>query len=69
MADLISRQAAIEAVNEREWLTRDAKDILTEVIEQLPSADLYADGFADGYKEHASREVVRIMTGHDGGGA
>lgn len=38
MNDLISRQAAIDAVNEREWLTRDAKDILTEVIGQLPPA-------------------------------
>lgn len=29
---------AIDAVNEREWLTQDAKEILEEVIEQLPSA-------------------------------
>ena len=36
--DLISRQAAIDAVNKREWLTQGAKEILAEVIEQLPSA-------------------------------
>ena len=38
MDDLISRQAAIEAVKQREWLTEDAKEILEEVLTQLPSA-------------------------------
>lgn len=38
MSDLISRQAAIDAVKAREWLTQDGKEILEEVIEQLPSA-------------------------------
>ena len=38
MKDLISRQAAIEAVKQREWLTEDAKEILEEVLTQLPSA-------------------------------
>jgi len=36
--DLISRQAAIDAVKQREWLTEDAKEILEEVLTQLPSA-------------------------------
>jgi len=38
MDDLISRQAAIDAVKQREWLTEDAKEILEEVLTQLPSA-------------------------------
>lgn len=38
MNDLISRQAVIDAINKREWLTQGAKDVLTEVFEQLPSA-------------------------------
>ena len=36
--DTISRQAAIDAVKQREWLTEDAKEILEEVLTQLPSA-------------------------------
>lgn len=38
MDDTISRQAAIDAVKQREWLTEDAKEILEEVLTQLPSA-------------------------------
>ena len=38
MSDTISRQAAIDAVKQREWLTEDAKEILEEVLTQLPSA-------------------------------
>jgi len=38
MQDLISRRAAIDAVKQREWLTEDAKEILEEVLTQLPPA-------------------------------
>ena len=38
MDDLISRQAAIDTVKKLIWLTRDAKDVIAEVIEELPSA-------------------------------
>ena len=36
--DLIDRQAAIDALRQREWLTEDAKEILEDVLTQLPSA-------------------------------
>lgn len=35
---LIYAEDAIDAINKREWLTQVAKEVLAEVIEQLPSA-------------------------------
>lgn len=45
--DLIDRQAAIDAIKQKEWLTKDAKEVLQEAIEQLPSADIDLSGFSD----------------------
>lgn len=55
MDDLISRQAAIEALKRAEALTRAfGYHHVIETIRELPTAEpmtgLYVDGFNDGYK-------------------
>lgn len=38
-ADLIDRKTALDAIKQTVWLTKDAKEVLQEAIEKLPSAD------------------------------
>lgn len=39
MADLIDRKTALDAIKQTVWLTKDAKEVLQEAIEKLPSAE------------------------------
>ena len=65
--DLISRQAAIEALKRAEALTKAfGYHNVIETIRELPTAEpmtgLYVDGFNDGYKagkEDAEPEIIR----------
>lgn len=47
MADLIDRKTALDAIKQTVWLTKDAKEVLQEAIEKLPSADIDLSGFSD----------------------
>ena len=75
MDDLISRQAAIDAVDIGN-LHRGIVDALQNIISELPSAQpepdtrLYSDGFDDGYKQaikDAQPEIIRRpVVGYEG---
>lgn len=47
MADLIDRKTALDAIKQTKWLTKDAKEVLQEAIEKLPSADIDLSNFSD----------------------